>query len=76
MFKQAAWAAISLMELVGQPAKLIKHDTAPLPVLTLVQESKKRRASRKKHICHWTDQEVWGAVLFALIVGVLIGICI
>jgi hypothetical protein len=77
MIRQAVWATFGLLDLFGTPAKPIevrKYDTIPIPLVSV--EPKKKRRPRKRHICHWTDQEVWGAVIAALLLGIFIGICI
>lgn len=77
MLKQAAWAALSLLDMVGfqsKPVQLRKYDTTPLPLISF--EPKKPRAPRKKHICTWTDQEVWGAAIFAFLLGAFVMYCI
>lgn len=50
-----------------------RHITEPIPIL---QQVRKKPTRRRKHVCQWTDEEVWGAVIFALLVGLLIGLCL
>jgi hypothetical protein len=82
MIKQVAWAAVSLLDLVGLPSKPVilpterKHDTTPLPNISAALKAKKVAKPRKKHVCQWTDQEVWGAVIFAFLLGAFIMYCI
>jgi hypothetical protein len=47
--------------------------TPPIPKNPRVVKSRK---PRKKHVCYWTDRDVWGACTFVFLVGVIVGICI
>jgi hypothetical protein len=75
MLKQTVWATLSVLDLVQRPAELT-HDTTPLPSMATALKVKKPAKPRKKHVCTWTDQEVWGAVIAALLFGIFIGFCL
>jgi hypothetical protein len=77
MLGKITWAALSLLDILGlvvKPAQPRTHDTTPLPNISAILKPKKVTRSRKKHVCTWTDQEVWGAALAALLFGIFIGL--
>lgn len=56
------------------PIILARHDTAPISFLQPIEvKPRKPRAKRKKHVCPWTNQEVWGAVILMFSLGLFVG---
>jgi hypothetical protein len=81
MIKAATLAALGLLTLVS-PAKPMPRvpvqrrvDTIPLPHIAdqLAKAepkkpvAKRHRAPRKKHICRYEEQDLWGAFLFGVV---------
>lgn len=85
MFKTAAIAALVLLDDI-KPKPIPRAEeyvSKRVPMLGLVEDlptlplSRRKPAKRRKRrVNTWTDQEVWGACAFALLLGILIGVCI
>jgi hypothetical protein len=84
MIKAVMVALLGVADLVTspKPAGLIepsRYDTTPIPYLDEIVEepkSKKRRAPRKKHVCQWSNTEVWGVFLLGLLLGTFVSYAI
>lgn len=68
MLRATIWAVFGALEVVGLKTQrnLLTADTIPIPVIV-------EKKPRKKHVCTWTDQEVWGVFWFALLLGIFLG---
>jgi hypothetical protein len=84
MIKALAVTLLGMADLVSLPkeAGLIepsRYDTTPIPYLDeIVEESKpkKRRTPRKKHVCQWSNTEVWGVFLLGILLGTFVSYAI
>jgi hypothetical protein len=84
MFSTLALSALNLIDSVKPRdiPRVEEYITDRVPMLEVVPdlptETPKvaRRKPRKKHVCTWTDQDVWGAVITIFIIGLFIGHCL
>jgi hypothetical protein len=54
-------AAVAVTEFV--------HNTTPLPDISAVFKPKPKRATRRRHICPYSREDIWGAFLVGLLLG-------
>lgn len=88
MFSTLALSALNLLDSVKprEASRVEEYITDRVPMLELVPDlqtetpkaviKKTPRKPRRKHVCTWTDQDVWGAVIAVFIIGLFIGHCL
>lgn len=80
MFTTAALFGLNLLDTIKPKGevRVEKYITDRVPMLELVQPTtlptiqrkpKARPAPRRKHVCEYTRENIWGAFVFGLILG-------
>jgi hypothetical protein len=80
MIKGAVIATLGLLELVTiqKPKQIAStvtefvHNTTPLPLLPEALKPKAKRAVRRKHVCPYSREDIWGAFLVGMLLGAFI----